>query len=43
MNWRNFLIVTLVCVSSSIFAQSNLLNAKTPDEIGKKNTSRTKR
>lgn len=36
MNWRNFLIVTLVCVSSSIFAQSNLLNAKTPDEIGKK-------
>jgi gliding motility associated protien GldN len=36
MNWRNFLIVISVCVSSSIFAQSNLLNAKTPDEIGKK-------
>ena len=37
MNWRNFsLIVTLSLVSSVTFAQSNLLNAKTPDEIGKK-------
>lgn len=37
MNWRNFsLIVTLSLVSSATFAQSNLLNAKTPDEIGKK-------
>ncbi|RRJ93676.1 type IX secretion system ring subunit PorN/GldN [Flavobacterium macacae] len=37
MNWRNFsLIVTLSLVSSVTFAQSNLLNAKTPEEIGKK-------
>lgn len=37
MNWRNFsLIVTLSLVSSVTFAQSNLLNAKSPDEIGKK-------
>lgn len=37
MNWRNFsLIVTLSLVSGVTFAQSNLLNAKTPEEIGKK-------
>lgn len=37
MNWRNFsLIVTLSLVSSVTFAQSNLLNAKSPEEIGKK-------
>ncbi|HEU4495665.1 MAG TPA: gliding motility protein GldN [Flavobacterium sp.] len=37
MNWRNFsLIVTLSLFSSTAFAQSNLLNAKTPAEIGKK-------
>jgi gliding motility associated protien GldN len=37
MNWRNFLLViifTVGCFSS--YAQSNLLNAKTPAEIGKK-------
>ncbi len=37
MNWRNFLLVfifALGCFSS--FSQSNLLNAKTPSEIGKK-------
>ena len=38
MNWRNFLLViiffTLGCFSS--YAQSNLLNAKTPADIGKK-------
>jgi gliding motility associated protien GldN len=37
MNWRNFLLV-IVFVAGSVtsFAQSNLLNAKTPDQIGKK-------
>lgn len=37
MNWRNFLLViifTMGCFSS--YAQSNLLNAKTPADIGKK-------
>lgn len=35
MNWRNFLLVIIfVAGSSASFAQSNLLNAKTPDEIG---------
>lgn len=35
MNWRNFLLVIIfVAGSFSSFAQSNLLNAKTPDEIG---------
>ena len=36
MNWRNFLLVTVFSLSSLSFAQSNLLNAKTPAEIGKK-------
>ena len=36
MNWRNFLLVTVFSVSTFSFAQSNLLNAKTPAEIGKK-------
>lgn len=37
MKYRNFLIVIAFVVGSfSSFAQSNLLNAKTPDEIGKK-------
>lgn len=37
MNWRNFLLVIVfVAGSSTSFAQSNLLNAKTPSEIGKK-------
>src|SRR3954467_15575943 len=37
MKYRNFLIVLAFVVGSfSSFAQSNLLNAKTPDEIGKK-------
>ena len=37
MKYRNFLIVIISAVASlSSFAQSNLLNAKTPDEIGKK-------
>jgi gliding motility associated protien GldN len=38
MNWRIFLLViifTVGCFSS--YAQSNLLNAKTPEDIGKKN------
>jgi gliding motility associated protien GldN len=36
MNWRNFLLVTVFSLSSLSFAQSNLLNTKTPAEIGKK-------
>ncbi len=36
MNWRNFLLVAVFSVSTFSFAQSNLLNAKTPAEIGKK-------
>lgn len=37
MNWRNFSLVLALClVSGSAFAQANLLNAKTPAEIGKK-------
>lgn len=37
MNYRNFLsLIVLVAGSFASFAQSNLLNAKTPDEIGKK-------
>jgi gliding motility associated protien GldN len=36
MNWRNFLLVAVFSVSTLSFAQSNLLNAKTPAEIGKK-------
>ena len=36
MNWRNFLLVTVFSLSTFSFAQSNLLNAKTPAEIGKK-------
>jgi gliding motility associated protien GldN len=36
MNWRNFLLVTVFGLSTLSFAQSNLLNAKTAAEIGKK-------
>lgn len=37
MKYRNFLIVILFAAGGlTSFAQSNLLNAKTPDEIGKK-------
>ena len=37
MNWRNFILVVALGLSSTFtFAQSNLLNAKTPDQIGKK-------
>lgn len=37
MKLKNFLVVVLgVAASYGSFAQSNLLNAKTPDEIGKK-------
>lgn len=40
MNWRNvFLVVSLLAGSSASFAQSNLLNAKTPTEIGKKSAA----
>ena len=37
MNARNFLIV-VICITGSMisFAQSNLLNAKFPEEIGMK-------
>lgn len=37
MNWRKFILVAALVLSSTFtFAQSNLLNAKTPDQIGKK-------
>ncbi|MBL7867125.1 MAG: gliding motility protein GldN [Flavobacterium lindanitolerans] len=43
MNWRNFsLVVALSLVSGVCFAQSNLLNAKTPQEIGKKTEAQLK-
>lgn len=43
MNWRNFsLVVILSLVSGASFAQSNLLNAKTPDQIGKKTEAQLK-
>jgi gliding motility associated protien GldN len=36
MNWRNSIAILVLSLSASTFAQSNLLNAKTPDQIGKK-------
>lgn len=37
MNWRKIIVVVALGLSSTFaFAQSNLLNAKTPDQIGKK-------
>ncbi|BCY28292.1 gliding motility protein GldN [Flavobacterium okayamense] len=37
MNWRKFIVVVALGLSSTFtYAQSNLLNAKTPDQIGKK-------
>ena len=36
MNWRNSIAILTLILSTSTFAQSNLLNAKTPDQIGKK-------
>jgi hypothetical protein len=36
MNVRNFLLVIIFTGSLCSFAQSNLLNAKTPDQIGLK-------
>ncbi|WP_395057927.1 gliding motility protein GldN [Flavobacterium sp.] len=40
MNWRNlFLVIILIAGSSSSFAQSNLLNAKIPTDIGKKSAA----
>ncbi|MES2544897.1 MAG: gliding motility protein GldN [Bacteroidota bacterium] len=37
MNWKNFLLVFVFAAGSlTSSAQSNLLNAKTPDQIGKK-------
>ena len=35
MNWRNSIAILALGLSSTFtFAQSNLLNAKTPDQIG---------
>jgi gliding motility associated protien GldN len=36
MKLRSILLTVLVCAGTGAIAQSNLLNAKTPDEIGKK-------
>jgi gliding motility associated protien GldN len=39
MNWRNLLLVVFLAGSATGFAQSNLLNAKTPKEIGMKSAA----
>ncbi|MCL9807946.1 type IX secretion system ring subunit PorN/GldN [Flavobacterium luminosum] len=39
MNWRNLLLVVFLSGSAVSFAQSNLLNAKTPKEIGLKSAA----
>jgi gliding motility associated protien GldN len=39
MNWRNLLLVVFLAGSATCFAQSNLLNAKTPKEIGMKSAA----
>ena len=40
MNWRNLLsVVIFVAGSTTSFAQSNLLNAKVPSDIGKKSAA----
>ena len=36
MNLKNIFFVVILFVTSNLFSQSNLLNAKTPSEIGKK-------
>ena len=36
MNLKKILVIVLALAGTASFAQSNLLNAKTPDEIGKK-------
>jgi len=36
MNLRNSIAIIVLVFSTTTFAQSNLLNAKTPDQIGKK-------
>lgn len=35
MSWRGFFVVTMVFFTVHSFGQSNILNAKSPDEIGK--------
>lgn len=42
MNWRKILLISVFSVSTFSFAQSNLLNAKTPAEIGKKTEAELK-
>ena len=37
MNWKNLLFLFgVVCCTTTLSAQTNLLNAQTPDEIGVK-------
>ncbi|MCL5246807.1 gliding motility protein GldN [Cellulophaga sp. 20_2_10] len=44
MNWKNILVVGFMAVSSlSAMAQSNVLNAKNPDEIGIKTEAQIKK
>ncbi|SFW63736.1 gliding motility associated protien GldN [Cellulophaga fucicola] len=44
MNWKNILVVGFMAVSSlSAMAQSNVLNAKNPDEIGVKTEAQIKK
>ncbi len=42
MNWRKFLLFSVLSLSAYSFAQSNLLNAKKPEEIGKKTEAEKK-
>jgi gliding motility associated protien GldN len=43
MNWRNFLLtIILLTLTQGVFAQYNLLNAKSPDEIGVKTEAQEK-
>ncbi len=42
MNIKNLFLLLVVLFSGSIFAQSNLLNAKTPEQIGKKTEDQLK-
>ncbi|WP_136668471.1 gliding motility protein GldN [Flavobacterium sp. H122] len=39
MNWRNLLLAVLIAGSGSTFAQSNVLNAKKPQDIGLKSAA----
>ncbi len=41
MNWKRFYVVLIAFVSTGVFAQANLLNAKKVDDIGVKSETQT--